>query len=183
MPFTPYEASAPVFANTLSDMRAWLDKAAEHEAALIGAKLADDMRPLPAQYQMASDTAKNTVARLAGIEAPKMEDNEATFDELRARMDKTIAFVRSVDPAVAGEQQRPRGRTEISERDGLSFPRRRVFDQLCATQLLLPRDDRLRDPARERRAAGQAGFPAASGPAQPAGVRTRGPEPPRFDYR
>ncbi len=106
MTFTPYEASAPVFVATLSDMRAWLDKAeawaaAEgDEAALIDARLAPDMRPLPAQYQMASDTAKNTVARLAGIEPPRMADTEASFAELRARMDRTIDFVRGVDPAV-----------------------------------------------------------------------------------
>lgn len=100
MTFTPYDASVPVFAATLSDMRAWLDKAAEAETTLIGARLADDMRPLTAQYQMASDTAKNTIARLAGIAPPAMPDEEASFAELRERMDKTIAFVRGVDPQV-----------------------------------------------------------------------------------
>ena len=97
MTFTPYDASVPVFAATLSDMRAWLDKAADNEAALLGARLAEDMRPLTAQYQMASDTAKNTIARLAGIAPPAMPDEEANFAELRARMDKTIAFIRGVD--------------------------------------------------------------------------------------
>lgn len=103
MTFTPFEASVPVFAATLSDMRAWLDKAADREAALVGARLAEDMRPLIAQYQMASDTAKNTVARLAGIAPPAMADDEVSFDDLRARMDRTITFVRSVDPQVLAE--------------------------------------------------------------------------------
>ena len=104
MPFTPFEASAPVFIATLGDMRAWLDKAdTGDEARLIAARLADDMRPLPAQYQMASDTAKNTGARLAGVEPPKMEDNETSFADLRDRMDRTIAFIQGVDPAALAD--------------------------------------------------------------------------------
>lgn len=101
MAFSLYDASAPVFVNALSNMRAWLDKAEQtHDAkALFEAALAPDMRPLPAQYQMASDSAKNTIARIVGIEAPSMPDTEANFAELRERCDKTIAFVRSVDPA------------------------------------------------------------------------------------
>ena len=71
MTFSLYEASAPVFIASLTNMRAWLDKAAaEGDAtALLGARLAEDMRPLPAQFQMASDSAKNCIARLAGIRA------------------------------------------------------------------------------------------------------------------
>jgi hypothetical protein len=94
-----YDSSAPVFVNTLRNMRSWLDKAAAEkpEAELIEARLVEDMRPLAAQYQMASDSAKNAIGRLTGIEAPAMPDTEATFDELRARCDKTIAFIESVD--------------------------------------------------------------------------------------
>lgn len=99
MSFSIYDASAPVFVNTLADMRAWLDKAAAagSEADLVAAQLAPDMRPLSAQYQMASDSAKNAIARLAGIDAPSMPDTETSFDELRARCDKTIAFIKGVD--------------------------------------------------------------------------------------
>ena len=105
MTFSPYEASAPVFVNMLGNMRAWLDKAAAEkpEAELLEARLAPDMRPLPAQYQMASDSAKNGIARLAGIEAPSMPDAEASFAELRERCDKTIAFIKSVDPAALAD--------------------------------------------------------------------------------
>ncbi len=109
MKFSIYDASAPVFVNSLQDMRAWLDKAAAEkpEAELIEARLASDMRPLPAQYQMASDSAKNAVGRLCGIEAPAMADTEASFDELRDRCDRTIAFIRSVGPsAFAGAEDR-----------------------------------------------------------------------------
>lgn len=109
MPFTLYDASALVFVPMLTNMRAWLEKAAAEgdEAALIGSRLAEDMRPLPAQYQMASDSAKNAIARLAGIEAPAMADDETSFAELRERCDKTIAFIRSVDAAaLAGAEER-----------------------------------------------------------------------------
>ena len=101
MTFTIYDASAPVFVKSLTDMRAWLDKAAaeKDEAALLEARLAPDMRPLTAQYQMASDTAKNAIGRLCGIEAPSMADTESSFDELRERCEKTVAYVESVDPA------------------------------------------------------------------------------------
>ena len=101
MTFTLDEASAPVFIASLTNMRAWLDKAAAEgdEAALLAAQLAPDMRPLPAQFQMASDSAKNAIARLAGIEAPAMADEEASFAELRERCDRTIAFIQSVDRA------------------------------------------------------------------------------------
>lgn len=102
MTFSIYDASVPVFANALTSMKAWLDKAAAEkpEADLLGARLASDMKPLPAQFQMASDTAKNAVARLCGIAAPSMPDTETTFAELKQRCDQTIAFIRSVDPAV-----------------------------------------------------------------------------------
>jgi len=102
MALTLYDASAPVFVNTLTSMRAWLDKAALEKSPeeLIGARLADDMRPLSAQYQMASDTAKNAIARLAGIEPPAMPDTEASFAELQDRCDKTVAFIASIDPQV-----------------------------------------------------------------------------------
>ena len=101
MTFSLYEASAPVFENSLVNMRAWLDKAAAEkpEAELMSAQLAPDMRPLPAQYQMASDSAKNAMARLAGIEPPAMPDTEQSLAELRERCDKTVAFIGSVDHA------------------------------------------------------------------------------------
>jgi hypothetical protein len=57
------------------------------------------MRPLPAQYQMASDSAKNAIARLAGTEAPSMPDTETTFAELRERCTRTIDYVRGFDAA------------------------------------------------------------------------------------
>ncbi|MCJ2049136.1 DUF1993 family protein [Methylobacterium sp. J-070] len=101
MSISLHDVSVPIFVNGLRNMSAWLDKAASEkpEAALLLGRLAPDMRPLPAQYQMASDSAKNAVARLAGIEAPAMPDVEASFAELKERCARTIAFVEGVDPA------------------------------------------------------------------------------------
>jgi len=99
MSFGMWEASVPLFVNSLTNMRDWLDKAAQEkdEAALMEARLAPDMRPLPAQYQMASDSAKNALARLTGTEAPSMPYTETSFAELRDRCDRTIDYLRGFD--------------------------------------------------------------------------------------
>jgi len=109
MSFGIYEATVPLFVNSLTDMRGWLDKAAEEksESALMDARLAPDMRPLPAQYQMASDSAKNALARLTGTEAPSMADTESSFSELKDRCDRTIDYLKGFDSgALAGSEDR-----------------------------------------------------------------------------
>lgn len=106
MNISMYQASAPRFANILTNLSAILDKAQAHAearkidpAVLMGCRLFPDMFPMVRQVQIASDTAKGAVARLAGTEIPKYEDTEQTFAELKARMAKTIEFVRSFKPA------------------------------------------------------------------------------------
>jgi hypothetical protein len=109
MAFAMYEASVPLFVNGLTNMRAWLDKAAQEkdESVLLEARLAPDMRPLPAQYQMASDSAKNALARLTGTDAPAMPDTESNFAELRERCDRTIDYLKSTDAAALdGSEER-----------------------------------------------------------------------------
>ena len=109
MSFGIYEVSVPLFVNSLTDMRGWLEKAAatHDEAKLMEARLAPDMRPLPAQYQMASDSAKNALARLTGTQAPSMADTESSFAELADRCTKTIDYSRGFDAAArAGSEDR-----------------------------------------------------------------------------
>lgn len=109
MSFGMWEASVPVFVNSLTNMRDWLDKAAQEksETMLIEARLAPDMRPFPAQYQMASDSAKNALARLTGTEAPSMPDNEKSFAELKERCDRTIDYLNDFRPQdLAGSEDR-----------------------------------------------------------------------------
>lgn len=102
MAFGIYEASAPVFVRALNNLSAILDKAIQQgfdEQTLLNARLAPDMRPLTAQIQLASDTSKGAVARLAGVPNPPMADTEATVAELKDRINATLAFIRSVEPS------------------------------------------------------------------------------------
>ena len=103
MTISMYQASAPRFANTLRNLSAILDKAQAHAeakkidpAALNQARLFPDMFPFTRQVQIACDTAKGAVARLAGLEVPKHEDTEQTFAELKARIAKTLDFIESI---------------------------------------------------------------------------------------
>src|SRR6266851_816237 len=103
MNISMYQASAPRFAGMLRNLSALLDKAQAYcdakkiePAAITGARLFPDMYPLTRQVQIACDTAKGAVARLAGIEIPKHEDTEQTFAELKGRIAKTLAFIESV---------------------------------------------------------------------------------------
>lgn len=100
-----HQASVPVFVQMLGSLRAILDKAEAHCTAkkidpsvILGARLFPDMFPLTRQVQLTSDFAKGPMARLAGQEPPKWDDKEASFAELRARIDKTIEFVKSFKP-------------------------------------------------------------------------------------
>src|SRR2546426_12447334 len=67
-------------------------------AVLLNSRLAPDMFALTRQVQVATDLAKNGVARLAGVEPPRFEDNETTIEQLKARIAKAIAFIKTVDP-------------------------------------------------------------------------------------
>ena len=106
MNISMYQASAPRFINTLNNLSAILDKAQAHAeakkidpAALTTYRLYPDMFPMTRQVQIACDIAKGAVARLAGVEVPTHDDTEQTFAELKARIAKTIAFIKSVKPA------------------------------------------------------------------------------------
>jgi hypothetical protein len=101
-----HSASAPVFSRILGNMVVWLDRAEAHAQArkfdpnnYLGLRLAPDMLPLSRQIQIASDGAKGCMSRLAGVEIPKWEDNEASLDELRARIRRTVAHVQSFSAA------------------------------------------------------------------------------------
>ncbi len=95
-----YAATVPPMRLMLKNLATWLAKAEAHiEAnkidpdAFLAARLFPDMLPFKAQIQIATDNAKGAAARLAGVEIPKFEDNEATFADLHARIDKTVAFL------------------------------------------------------------------------------------------
>jgi hypothetical protein len=98
------QSSLPVFEIGLNALSAVLDKAAAFAAAkkvdpavLLGWRLAPDMFALGRQVQVACDQAKNGSARLAGVEPPKFEDNEISIDQLKQRIAKTVAFLKTLD--------------------------------------------------------------------------------------
>jgi hypothetical protein len=121
MAISMYSASVPIIQRVLGNLSAWLDKAAAHAEArkfdplvLVNARLYPDMLPLSSQVQIACDSAKGCVARLAGVEIPKHEDTEKTIGELKARIAKTLDFVQGV----------PAAQLEGSEDRAISLPRR-----------------------------------------------------------
>ena len=128
MTISMHSASVPVFQRQLGAVLSWLDKAEAHAAArkfdtanYLQLRLAPDMLPLVSQIRIASDAAKGCVARLAGQEPPKFEDNEASFAELRERVQKTLAYMASV-PAAAFEGSDGRNITiPMRNRDPLQF--------------------------------------------------------------
>ncbi len=115
MNISMHQASAPRFANTLKNLSAILDKAQAHvdarkldPAALTAYRLFPDMFPFTKQVQVACDSAKAAVARLAGVDIPKHEDTEQTFAELKARIAKTIDFINSIKPQqIDGSEDKP----------------------------------------------------------------------------
>ncbi len=106
MTLSMHQASVPAFQKTLTALNAILDKAVANATArkidpsvFLNARLAPDMLAFTKQVQIACDFAKNTTARLAGLEAPKFADDETTFDALKARIAKTLDYVKSIPAA------------------------------------------------------------------------------------
>ena len=107
MAMSMYSASVPVFQHMLRNLSHILDKGEASAQArkfdptvLTTSRLAPDMLPFTRQILIACDGAKNGIARISGIEAPKFEDNEASFAELKARIQKTLDYLAKV-PASA----------------------------------------------------------------------------------
>lgn len=121
MTISMYSASVPAFTRMLQNLSRWLERAEAHAVekkfdpvVLLGTRLAPDMLPFTRQVQIACDGAKFCVARLAGVEAPRHEDNEATVAELQARIASTLSFIASV----------PADRIDGSEDRDITIPRR-----------------------------------------------------------
>jgi len=115
MTISMYQASVPVFTRALRNLRAVLQKgeafANERGFApevLLQTRLIADMLPLARQIQIATDMAKNGACRLAGIDPPKFEDDETTFAQMYARIDRAIAVIEGVDAgSIDGSEARP----------------------------------------------------------------------------
>jgi hypothetical protein len=107
MTLSMHAASVPVFRQMLGSLAGVLRKAQTHAqarniepAAFLQSRLYPDMFPLVRQVQIACDFAKGVSARLAGVDVPSFEDTEQTFDELQARIARTLEFIDSLDASV-----------------------------------------------------------------------------------
>jgi hypothetical protein len=105
MSLTMYQAAVPPLARSLNNLIGILRKGAAHAesrgiepAVLLQARLYPDMFPLVRQVQIATDIARRGLARLAGGEAPAMEDNETGFEELIERIGKTLTYLDTLRP-------------------------------------------------------------------------------------
>ena len=103
MAISMHSASVPTFERMLGNLLVWLDKAEAYAKVrkfdpdnYLGLRLAPDMLPFAKQIQIASDTSRGCVCRLAGVDIPKWDDNETTIGDLRQRVQRTIEFVKSV---------------------------------------------------------------------------------------
>jgi hypothetical protein len=106
MSITMHSASVPIFVRMLGNLSGWLEKAEIHAqakkfdpAVYLVSRLAPDMLPFTKQIQIGCDAVKFGVARLAGVEAPKFADEEASIADLRERIRKTVEFIESVPAA------------------------------------------------------------------------------------
>lgn len=132
MKISVHAMSVDLFAHALGNLSAFLEKAVASAkerkfdpAVLLGSRLAPDMFPLTRQVQIACDLAKNSVARLAAQEPPRFPDTEASFEELHARIARTIDYLRGVPTsALEGAEARdikvPAGERTL-EFKGLEF--------------------------------------------------------------
>ncbi len=107
-----FDATILPLVHTLKSLSHILKKGEEYADAkkiehsvLLNARLFPDMFPLTRQIQIATDMSKGAAARLAGVEIPAYEDDETTFEQLQARIAKTIAFIESIEPAQLTDAQ------------------------------------------------------------------------------
>lgn len=102
MTISMYSASVPVFIRALANLTEVLRKGEAHATGkqyppeqLLQTRLTPDMLPLTRQVQIAADMATRGAARLAGVEPASFEDNETSFVELYARLEKATAYVKT----------------------------------------------------------------------------------------
>lgn len=134
MTISMYQASVPRLANILENLSSILDKAQAHVdahkidvATLMDWRLAPDMYPFSKQVQIACDKARSVVARLARMEVPYYDDDEKTLAELKVRIARTVAFLRSV----------PRQQIDGTEDDEVVLPVTGKETRYKGMQLLL----------------------------------------------
>jgi hypothetical protein len=105
MSISYYDVTVPIFKKSLTNLKSFLRKGVEHasengvtEVQYLDLQLSPDMFPLRRQIQIATDNARGSVARLAGVAPLVLDDTETTLTELEARVDKVVAYLDAVTP-------------------------------------------------------------------------------------
>ena len=134
MSISMHSTSVPICSTMLANLSHFIDKAQTfvdtrkcEPAALTQYRLAPDMLPFTRQVLIACDAAKNGIARISGVAAPKFDDTETTFAELKERIGKTIAFIESV----------PADKLDGTEAREITFPVGREATRTMAAEAYL----------------------------------------------
>lgn len=105
MAFNAYDIMTSTFGQMLPGLKTILQKGEAdcatrkiNPVVFLKARIAPDMFDFTRQVQIATDQVKGGMARLAGAESPSWADDEASFSDLIARVDKAIAFVGQFTP-------------------------------------------------------------------------------------
>jgi hypothetical protein len=115
MPIPLYEASVPLYMRFLKSLGGTLEKAAAHveekklkQEALLQARLYPDMWSLAEQVRAACNHATRGPARAAGLPIPEFDGKDASFAELKARIDWALGWLEGLKPAqFDGANERP----------------------------------------------------------------------------
>ena len=99
-----YAQSVPFLIRNLEATTKFLKKAESafdarkiDKAVVLQTRIFPDMFPLLRQVLLVSDFCKGSGARLAGVAVPSYTDDEKTFEDLYARLAKTVDFLKSLD--------------------------------------------------------------------------------------
>ena len=142
MPLSMYQASVPLFTQTLSGLSNVLGKGAAHYAAkgldtndLVGMALAPDMMTLAQQVQMACHHSVVAVARFTETTEPDLGATDTDIDGMQARIAVSLAFMAAVTPdQMEGSETR---RAEIQIRIGpVAFPGQDLLLHFTIPQVL-----------------------------------------------
>lgn len=105
MSIAVHAVTLDLFVSMLTNLRSMLAKAGAFATerkldagVLEQSRLAPDMFALTRQVQLACDFAKNSAARLAGIDPPRFDDTEKTLAELESRVERTLAWLATIRP-------------------------------------------------------------------------------------
>jgi hypothetical protein len=100
-----HQITVPLFIKHLNGIAGCIKKAQSlyaekkyDEQTLLVYRFYPDMFSFTRQIQAATSHALTCTALLSGVEAPKMEDNEKSLSELLQRIEKTNAWLKTIQP-------------------------------------------------------------------------------------